>query len=567
MGSEFDLTSETEMSLNEVWNSRRIFMDDQWNELVKETKGFKSDYKSKKEKPLKIVMCCRQFTVNQRNELMQVLRETRYPDRRKLMELAERMGVSFQKISMWFRNIRRTKPRNKKGQAKSSSTHKNQKIVSSEFECENKNKEPQSQKIVPRGKRFTVGQRDELIRILEETRYPGKIKMAEIAQKMGVSSPNISTWFRNNRRNQRNKQLMFSSTCDRQETVCPESVFKSGKKNPLKTTLRRKRFTANERKELIRVFEETPYPTRDKMEELALKMKASFHSITKWFQNSRTYNPYKHMPSSSYDHHENVNSDRRSETKIMWDSQKTFTDVQRSELVRVFEETPYPSKNKMEELAQRWGMPFYKITSWFARIRQFKRDKITPPLTRDDHDGTVHSNFNYRNGTIKLLKTNLSRKTFTDDERNELMQVFEKNPYLKRNKMEKLSLKMEVPFHSINVWFKNARRYNREKIDLLKGRIKIEHSYCKSEMKKTKPVKTASRRKRKLTDDQMNELALVLKETPYPRRNKMEELAQKMGMTFHNINLWLRKIRRTNLNKLKSSSSHDYHEKPNSGFD
>ncbi|KYN19446.1 Zinc finger homeobox protein 4 [Trachymyrmex cornetzi] len=330
MGSEFDLTSETEMSLNEVWNSRRIFMDDQWNELVKETKGFKSDYKSKKEKPLKIVMCCRQFTVNQRNELMQVLRETRYPDRRKLMELAERMGVSFQKISMWFRNIRRTKPRNKKGQAKSSSTHKNQKIVSSEFECENKNKEPQSQKIVPRGKRFTVGQRDELIRILEETRYPGKIKMAEIAQKMGVSSPNISTWFRNNRRNQRNKQLMFSSTCDRQETVCPESVFKSGKKNPLKTTLRRKRFTANERKELIR--------------------------------------------------------------------------------------------------------------------------------------GTVHSNFNYRNGTIKLLKTNLSRKTFTDDERNELMQVFEKNPYLKRNKMEKLSLKMEVPFHSINVWFKNARRYNREKV-------------------------------------------------------------------------------------------------------
>ena len=27
--------------------------------------------------------------------------------------------------------------------------------------------------------------------------------------------------------------------------------------------------------------------------------------------------------------------------------------------------------------------------------------------------------------------------------------------------MEKLALKIRVPFHSINIWFKNARRYNR----------------------------------------------------------------------------------------------------------
>ncbi|XP_018050308.1 PREDICTED: double homeobox protein A-like isoform X3 [Atta colombica] len=279
---------------------------------------------------------------------------------------------------------------------------------------------------------------------------------------MGVSSPNISTWFRNNRRTQRNKQLMFSSTCDHQETVCPESVCKSGKEKLLKT-LCRKRFTVNQRKELVRVFEETPYPIRDKMEELALKMRVSFHSITKWFQNTRTYNPHKLMPSSSHNHHENVSSDRRSETKIIWGSKKTFTDVQRSELVRIFEETPYPSKNKMEELAQRWEMPFYKITSWFARIRQFKRDKITPSLTRDDYNETVNSNFNYRNGTLNPLKT-ATRKTFTDNERNELIRVFEKNPYLKRNIMEKLALKMGVPFHSINIWFKNARRYNREKV-------------------------------------------------------------------------------------------------------
>jgi len=84
--------------------------------------------------------------------------------------------------------------------------------------------------------------------------------------------------------------------------VCPESVCKSGKEKPLKT-LCRKRFTVNQRKELVRVFEETPYPIRDKMEELALKMRVSFHSITKWFQNTRTYNPHKLMPSSSHNHH------------------------------------------------------------------------------------------------------------------------------------------------------------------------------------------------------------------------------------------------------------------------
>ena len=72
----------------------------------------------------------------------------------------------------------------------------------------------------------------------------------------------------------------------------------------------------------------------------------------------------------------------------------------------------------------------------------------------------MNSNFNYRNGTLNPLKT-ATRKTFTDDERNELIRVFEKNPYLKRNTMEKLALKMGVPFHNINIWFKNARRYNR----------------------------------------------------------------------------------------------------------
>ncbi|XP_018302428.1 uncharacterized protein [Mycetomoellerius zeteki] len=431
MDSEFDRTSETEMPLNEAWNSRRIFTDDQRNELVKvfeetpypkrnkleelaqrmrvsidsvrkwfqstrtynpnkpmpslscdhhETKDSKSDCKSKKEKPLKIAVRCRKFTVGQRNELMRVLEETRYPDRRKMMELAERMRVSFHKISMWFRNTRRIKPRTKPSQAMSSSTHNRQKTVSSESDCKTKKKKPQPLKIMSRRRRFTVDQRNELIRVLEETRYPGKRKMVELAQKMGVSSPNISTWFRNKRRTQRNKQLVFSSTCDRQETVCPESVCKSGKKKPLKIASCRKRFTVDQRKELIQVFEETPYPTRNKMEELGQRMGASFHSITKWFQNTRTYNPHKLKLSSSHEHHKTVDSDS-----------------------------------------------------------------------------------NYRCGTINPLKT-ASCRTFTDDERSELVRVFEKTPCLRRNKLEKLALKMGVPFHNINSWFKNTRRYNREKV-------------------------------------------------------------------------------------------------------
>lgn len=72
----------------------------------------------------------------------------------------------------------------------------------------------------------------------------------------------------------------------------------------------------------------------------------------------------------------------------------------------------------------------------------------------------MDSDSNYRCGTINPLKT-ASCRTFTDDERSELVRVFEKTPCLRRNKLEKLALKMGVPFHNINSWFKNTRRYNR----------------------------------------------------------------------------------------------------------
>jgi len=85
---------------------------------------------------------------------------------------------------------------------------------------------------------------------------------------------------------------------------------------------------------------------------------------------------------SEFDHH---TSETEMPLNEMWNSRRIFMDDQRNELVKVFEETPYPKRNKLEALAQRMGVLFDSVRKWFQSTRTYNPNKPMPSLSCDHY--------------------------------------------------------------------------------------------------------------------------------------------------------------------------------------
>ncbi|XP_018394396.1 PREDICTED: double homeobox protein A-like [Cyphomyrmex costatus] len=150
-------------------------------------------------------------------------------------------------------------------------------------------------------------------------------------------STKINLWFRNIRKIIRSRPMPF---CDRLRIKC------------------RQRFMDDQRNELVRMFEENPHPSRNKIEELSQKMKIPFRHIKLWFHHIRT--TIRSRPSSMLNHQQ----------MTLPNIGLKFSDNQRAELIQMFEKNPYPEIEEMKELAKKMEVSTYIIKLWYCRLRK-----------------------------------------------------------------------------------------------------------------------------------------------------------------------------------------------------
>ncbi|KYN03780.1 hypothetical protein ALC62_05477, partial [Cyphomyrmex costatus] len=288
----------------------------------------------------------------------------------------------------------------------------------------------------------------------------------------------------------------------------------------------RQRFMDDQRNELVRMFEENPHPSRNKIEELSQKMKIPFRHIKLWFHHIRT--TIRSRPSSMLNHQQDdvgSKSDRKSKKKRLLKEELTIEN--RNKLIRILKETRYLRLELKEKLAEDFGVSLSQIAKWCKYLREVIRktneNKKFISSTCDRQED-VDSKSDHKSEKKKLLEDSGRSKV---GKLKKLIGVLKETPHLSTKKIIELAQEMGE---------KDASESNHKKV------IKKLH-------------KKSPRVKRIFTDDQRNELRRVFKETPYPSKNKIEELAQKMGLSFESVNTLFQYVRERNDKMKKSISS------------
>ncbi|XP_018394446.1 PREDICTED: uncharacterized protein LOC108773209 [Cyphomyrmex costatus] len=122
-------------------------------------------------------------------------------------------------------------------------------------------------------------------------------------------------------------------------------------------------------------FAKNEYPSTDKVEKIANKLGVSYQKI------------YKKIHSVKSDYKKVV---KRNPPQIESHSviHKRYTDNELNKIRRVFEETPYPTENKVQELVQKTGIPINSINEIFQNLRQ-ENNKMNKPTISSTSDHQI----------------------------------------------------------------------------------------------------------------------------------------------------------------------------------
>ncbi|XP_018394412.1 PREDICTED: uncharacterized protein LOC108773183 isoform X2 [Cyphomyrmex costatus] len=324
-----------------------------------------------------------------------------------------------------------------------------------------------------------------------------------------------------------------------------------------------RKYTDDELNEIRLVFEETPYPTENKLQELAQKIGVSINSINELFRNLRQKKDEMNEPTSSLkpDHKDDVGSksDRKSKKKRLLKEELTIEN--RNKLIRILKETRYLRLELKEKLAEDFGVSLSQIAKWCKYLREVIRktneNKKFISSTCDRQED-VDSKSDHKSEKKKLLEDSGRSKV---GKLKKLIGVLKETPHLSTKKIIELAQEMGVSSSKITKWLHYIRKRNKS----TKQDEPISSSICERQEKDAsesnhkkvikKLHKKSPRVKRIFTDDQRNELRRVFKETPYPSKNKIEELAQKMGLSFESVNTLFQYVRERNDKMKKSISS------------
>ncbi|XP_017194055.2 double homeobox protein A [Oryctolagus cuniculus] len=154
------------------------------------------------------------------------------------------------------------------------------------------------------------------------------------------------------------------------------------KNNPRSRT----RFTEEQLKILINVFNQKPYPGYATKQKLALDFNIEESRIQHWFQNRRARYPLQKRPElkeasdSSQGHGEDCPQEQVQNLSTVQREPRrcriNYSPSQLHTLIKAFTENPYPGIGCREQLAKETGVSESRIQTWFQNRRnRFNRQR------------------------------------------------------------------------------------------------------------------------------------------------------------------------------------------------
>ena len=370
------------------------------------------------------------FNSEQKTALLKTLEETPYPSADVIESYSKTTGVTVAQVRTWFANTRR------RG-IKPSSTTKSY---------------------------FNHEQLIELHEFFDTNKYPDSTEIEFLADSLSMETKQISDWF--NRSREKYRKRLFGSK-ESEETIVGTSWVGVGK------------FNEQDLKLLNSAFAADIYPTRIEIDGLCQQINREEikpSKLVNWFQNKRSmlkkqnFQEYELLADQSLSKNDTNTANQFEE--------RTLTAHDFKILQEALDLDYYPSNSTVEYLAEKLYLHPSRIKKYFRDRRHYLNTKSAKSLTlsKVKYDSNEDRTF---------LTTETKRKNSYS-----LNACFEESIYYDQDpeKMESLSLKLELPIRALKKTFSGKRIKLRKKIGKsLFEKLVLEGDFKESIFRKKKP--------------------------------------------------------------------------------